>query len=77
MLDELDIVTCPRCGKTSDLNDFDIFLACPGNVFCTQCHCEFDSDSETGGQQHRPSPSTDRLNCCRRATLQHLNDPGR
>ena len=36
-------ITCPQCGKMDVLNAFDALGADPGCVFCTSCHCEFES----------------------------------
>lgn len=44
-----DAITCPSCGKTETDNHggWDVLGACEGNVFCTDCHCEFDPDTGT------------------------------
>lgn len=36
---------CPNCGKSGDEDDFDVLGACNDNVFCTDCHTEFDPDT--------------------------------
>ena len=47
-----EIVKCPDCGFTDDLNGFDVLGACASNVFCIKCHCEFNPDT---GKVHRCS----------------------
>lgn len=36
--------TCPRCGKQDTIYGFNILGVCGNNLFCTDCHCEFDGD---------------------------------
>lgn len=45
IVDTEDAVTCPKCGHRDVADCFDVLGACNDNVFCTQCHCEFDPDS--------------------------------
>lgn len=33
---------CPKCGFIADWDEFDVLGADWPNVFCVQCHCEFD-----------------------------------
>lgn len=42
------LIKCPKCEHESDDNGFDVLGACGANLFCTQCHCEF----EPGGEVH-------------------------
>lgn len=39
-----ETVTCPVCGKSAPTDEFDAGLACPGKVFCTDCHTEIDDE---------------------------------
>lgn len=48
-----EVLTCPLCGfQSDDLDDWDCIGACNDNLFCQQCHCEFDPDS---GKVHKCS----------------------
>ena len=39
----VETIACPRCGYEGELDNFDVGGACDGQVFCPQCHQEFDS----------------------------------
>ena len=59
--EELTPCTCPECGFDGTLeDDFDIIGACSNNVFCTQCHQEFDPAT---GELHTFDPVANA--CCR------------
>jgi len=45
-MDNEELVTCPQCGKQDDIQAFDVLGADGWNVFCTDCHCEFDPADE-------------------------------
>ena len=40
--DSLELIRCPSCGHVDVMDGFDVLGACAANVFCTDCHCEFD-----------------------------------
>ncbi len=52
-METMAIITCPQCGHTAPENTtdnyggWDVGGACFDNVFCQQCHCEFDPDTGT------------------------------
>lgn len=35
-----EMVKCPKCGHTDDIQGFDVLGADGGCVFCVRCHCE-------------------------------------
>ncbi len=43
MIDQEELVTCPRCGKQDVMDGFDVGGADTGCIFCTACHAEFDA----------------------------------
>ena len=36
---------CGNCGFLDSYDVFDVLGACPGNVFCIECHSEIDSST--------------------------------
>jgi hypothetical protein len=46
----VETITCPQCGHADDLDGFDVLGACDCNLFCQQCHAEFDPDT---GEIHK------------------------
>lgn len=58
----VDLIRCPKCGHLSDNDGFDVSGSCGDNLFCTQCHCEFDPvtfvihDLERGCAKCNPGP---------------------
>jgi len=46
---DYDLITCPACKHMDTLDGFDVSGACKDNVFCIQCHREFDMFA---GQPH-------------------------
>lgn len=52
-MEDLILIKCPKCGKTTTIEGFDVSGADRDNVFCTDCHCEFDPDT---GQKWENSP---------------------
>ena len=40
------MIVCPKCAaQYATVDDLDCIGACNDNLFCTQCHCEFDPET--------------------------------
>lgn len=46
-LNDSHLISCPECEYTGTLDDFDVIGADEGNLFCTQCHKEFNCNDAT------------------------------
>jgi predicted RNA-binding Zn-ribbon protein involved in translation (DUF1610 family) len=47
LAESVDFLKCPQCGVIADIDQYDDLGACLDNVFCLQCHCEFDPETRT------------------------------
>lgn len=44
-MSEERVAKCNGCGFSGALDEFDVFGACPGNLFCNNCGTEFNGST--------------------------------